>query len=168
MQIYGDNFDVTYSPVAGQTSIRTIYAISARHGLQIHQMDVNNAFLNADLDTDSSYMKGIDMTTTSKIPIIYNYDRSIHRSCTNLTNRLPHSIVSISTSNYYLRDPITEFTVRASLPSDDITPYSYGDALLSPEWPKWEIAIKEELEACTRLKGWEKSQKPNKKLIDTR
>ena len=48
-------------------------------------------------------------------------------------------------------------------------PYSYSEALVSPEWPKWEIAIKQELEACTRLKVWEKSQIPNnKKLIDTR
>ena len=61
MQIYGDNFDVTFSPVARKTSIRTIYAISARHGLQIHQMDVNNAFLNADLDTTSEiYIKTPD------------------------------------------------------------------------------------------------------------
>ena len=54
MQIYGDDFDVTFSPVARQTSIRTTYAISARHGLQIHQMDVNSAFLNTDLDTISN------------------------------------------------------------------------------------------------------------------
>ena len=125
--------------------------------------------LNRDLDTDSSYMKGIDMTTTSKIPIIYNYDRSIHRSCTNLTNRLPHSLASILTFNYFLGDPITEFAVQASLPSDDTTPYSYGEELVSPEWPNWEIATKHELEACTWLKVWKKSQIPkNKAFIDTK
>ena len=108
-------------------------------------------------------------TTTSKSTILYNYDRSIHRSFTNLTNRSPHSLTTILASNYYIGDPITEFTVRASLPSDNITPYSYGEELVSPEWPKWEIAIKQELEACTQLKVWEKSQIPkNKKLIDTR
>ena len=87
-------------------------------------------------------MKGIDTTTTSKSNILYNYDGSIYRSFTNLTNRLPHSIASIFTFNYYLGDPITKFTVRASLSSDDITPYSYGEELVPPKWPKWEIAIK--------------------------
>ena len=53
MQILGDDFDMTFSPVARQTSIRTIYAISAKHNLQLHQMDVNNAFLNAELDQSS-------------------------------------------------------------------------------------------------------------------
>ena len=53
IQIYDDDSNVTFSPVARQTSIRTTYAISARHGLQIHQMDVNSAFLNTDLDTIS-------------------------------------------------------------------------------------------------------------------
>ena len=114
--------------------------------------------LNRILSKDSSYMKGIDTTTTSKSNILYNYDGSIHRSFTNLTNRLPHSLASVLTSNYYLGDPITEFTVQASLPSDDITPHSYGEELVSPEWPKWEITIKQELEAYTQLKVWEKSQ----------
>ena len=50
MQILGDDFDMTFSPVARQSSIRTIYAISAKHNLQLHQMDVNNAFLNDELD----------------------------------------------------------------------------------------------------------------------
>ena len=53
MQILGDDFDMTFSPVARQTSIRTIYAISAKRNLQLHQMDVNNAFLNAELDPSS-------------------------------------------------------------------------------------------------------------------
>ena len=73
------------------------------------------------------------------------------------------------TFNYFLGDPISEFAIDVSLPSDDVTPYSYSEALLSTEWPKWEIAIQQELEACTRLKVWEKSTRPmNKKLIDTR
>ena len=98
--------------------------------------------LNRILSKDSSYMKGIDTTTTSKSNILYNYDGSIHRSNTSLTNRLPHSLATILIFNYYLGNPITEFNVQASMPSDDITPYSYGEELVSPEWPKWEIAIK--------------------------
>ena len=92
---------------------------------------------------------------------------SIHRL--SLTNQLPNPLASILTFNYFLGDPISEFAIDASLPSDDVTPYSYSEALLSTEWPKWEIAIQQELEACTRLKVWEKSTRPmNKKLIDTR
>ena len=43
--------------------------------------------LNRTLSKDSSYMNGINTTTTSKSTLLYNYDRSIYRSFTNLTNR---------------------------------------------------------------------------------
>ena len=46
-----DYFD-TYSPVTRITSIRMLIAIAALHNLDIHQIDVKTAFLNADLNEE--------------------------------------------------------------------------------------------------------------------
>ena len=43
-----DYFD-TYSPVTWITFIQMLIAVAALHNLDIHQMDVNTAFLNGDL-----------------------------------------------------------------------------------------------------------------------
>ena len=42
----------TYSPVAKFVSIRILLALSVQLGLIIHTMDVDTAFLNANLDED--------------------------------------------------------------------------------------------------------------------
>jgi transposase InsO family protein len=49
-QIQGMNFDETFSPVAKFATIRTVLALAAVHGWEIHQMDVKTAFLNGDID----------------------------------------------------------------------------------------------------------------------
>ena len=46
-----DYFD-TYSPVTRITSIRMLIALAAVHDLKIHQMDVNTAFLNGELEEE--------------------------------------------------------------------------------------------------------------------
>ena len=46
-----DYFD-TYSPVTRITSIRMILAIAALRNLEVHQMDVETAFLNGDLEEE--------------------------------------------------------------------------------------------------------------------
>ena len=48
-QLAGIDFTETYSPVARFTSIRMILALAVLLGLEVHQMDVETAFLNADL-----------------------------------------------------------------------------------------------------------------------
>ncbi|GJS62863.1 zinc finger, CCHC-type containing protein [Tanacetum coccineum] len=50
-----DYFD-TYAPVSRITTIRLLLALAAIHNLVIHQMDVETAFLNGDLD-EEVYMK---------------------------------------------------------------------------------------------------------------
>ena len=55
-QIFGVDFDETYSPVARLTSLRILFAISAQLRLRIHQMDVDTAFLNA-VVTEEIYIK---------------------------------------------------------------------------------------------------------------
>ena len=51
-QVFGQEYTDTYSPVAKFTSIRTLLAITAQLGLQVHQMDVDTAFLNAPIYED--------------------------------------------------------------------------------------------------------------------
>ena len=50
-QRWGEDYDETYAPVAKYTSIRTLFALLAgRKNSRIHQMDVNTAFLNSDIE----------------------------------------------------------------------------------------------------------------------
>ena len=51
-QVFGVDYTDTYSPVAKFVSIRIFLAISVQLGLIIHTMDVDTAFLNADIDED--------------------------------------------------------------------------------------------------------------------
>ena len=51
-QGFGQDYTDTHSPVAKFTSIRTLLAISAQSGLQVRQMDVDTAFLNAEISED--------------------------------------------------------------------------------------------------------------------
>jgi transposase InsO family protein len=50
-QRWGEDYDETFAPVAKYTSIRTLFALLAgRKNSKIHQMDVNTAFLNSDIE----------------------------------------------------------------------------------------------------------------------
>ena len=49
-QVFGEDYDQTYSPVAKSTSIRTLLALTAQLGLHVRQMDADTAFLNAPID----------------------------------------------------------------------------------------------------------------------
>ena len=50
LQLMGIDYDETFSPVTRLETVRLILAIAAQLCLKIHQMDVETAFLNADLD----------------------------------------------------------------------------------------------------------------------
>ncbi|CEL60572.1 Retrovirus-related Pol polyprotein from transposon TNT 1-94 OS=Nicotiana tabacum PE=2 SV=1 [Rhizoctonia solani AG-1 IB] len=51
-QRYGIDFNETYAPVVSMDSIHIILAIAAALDLELHQLDVKSAFLNAELDED--------------------------------------------------------------------------------------------------------------------
>jgi hypothetical protein len=51
-QIQGLDFEETFSPTVSHTAIRTIFAIAAMKGLEIHQMDVKAAYLNGEIDKE--------------------------------------------------------------------------------------------------------------------
>ena len=55
-QKYGVDYDETFSPVIRFESFRALVALAVKHGLQLHQMDVNTAFLHGVLEEDV-YMK---------------------------------------------------------------------------------------------------------------
>ena len=55
-QIYGKDFDETYSPVTRLSSLRLLFALSMQFNLDLQQMDVETAFLNARL-TEEVYIE---------------------------------------------------------------------------------------------------------------
>ena len=56
IQEYGIDNEETFAPVARVTSIRTLPSIAAAKRWRLSQMDVNNSFLNGDLE-EEVYMK---------------------------------------------------------------------------------------------------------------
>ena len=55
-QLYGEDYDEVFAPVARFESIRTVVSQTVKEKMKIHQMDVTAAFLNGDLEKEM-YMK---------------------------------------------------------------------------------------------------------------
>ena len=55
-QMFGLDYEDTFSPVVRFESIRFLLAMGAQHQLQLHQMDVSTAFLHGEL-TEEIYMR---------------------------------------------------------------------------------------------------------------
>jgi len=55
-QVEGIDFNETYSPVVGHSTVRTLLALACANGWHIHQMDAKSVFLNRDLK-EEIYMK---------------------------------------------------------------------------------------------------------------
>ena len=51
-QKYGADYDETFCPVVRQESLRVLIALSVKHGLKLHQVDVTTAFLNGTLEEE--------------------------------------------------------------------------------------------------------------------
>ena len=89
-QKYGTNFDETFCPVVRQEYLHLLMALSAQHGLTLHQIDVTTAFLNEKLDKEvymyqpNSYVcKGKEKYVCKLNKSIYGLKQSPH--CWNLT-----------------------------------------------------------------------------------
>jgi hypothetical protein len=62
-QVEGINYDETFAPVAKLSSLRTLLAFAAEQNLEVHQMDIKSAYLNAPLK-EEIYMEappGLDI-----------------------------------------------------------------------------------------------------------
>ena len=55
-QVKGLDFNETFAPMAKMTSVRVFPSVAVAKGQELHQMDVNNAFLHGDLE-EEVYMK---------------------------------------------------------------------------------------------------------------
>jgi len=51
-QVVGFNYHKTFAPVMKMVSVHCFLSVVATKGWEIHQMDVNNAFLHSDLEED--------------------------------------------------------------------------------------------------------------------
>lgn len=51
-QTYGIDYEETFAPTTRMTTILTALTLAANKGWLVHHMDVDNAFLNADLKED--------------------------------------------------------------------------------------------------------------------
>ena len=56
-QTEGIDYEETFAPVIRHTTLRTFFAIAARYGWKIHQVDIKTAFLHGDLDKDIFMMQ---------------------------------------------------------------------------------------------------------------
>ncbi|GBP51858.1 Retrovirus-related Pol polyprotein from transposon TNT 1-94 [Eumeta japonica] len=68
-QKYGVDYTDTFSPVVRHTTLRLLFALSVKLGLNVTHLDVKTAFLNGDLE-ETIYMK---------IPDCYNSSSSVSK-----------------------------------------------------------------------------------------
>lgn len=78
LQVYGSNFQETFSPVIKLKSIRILLAIAAEMDLEIHQMDITAAYLNGTLEDDIYMVQPEGCIEKGKEQLICHLKRSLY------------------------------------------------------------------------------------------
>ena len=93
-QIEGLDFHETFAPVAKMTSVRVFLSIAVARDWELHQMDVDNAFLHGDLD-EEVYMKLPPGFRSKQADSVFRQNKSIYglrQASRNWFNKLTHAL----------------------------------------------------------------------------
>jgi hypothetical protein len=74
----GIDYNETFAPVAKFASIRALLAMTAYHGYEAHQMDVNTAYLNGDLDVDVYMKQPVGFVEPGKEHLVCKLHKSLY------------------------------------------------------------------------------------------
>lgn len=68
----------TFAPVVRYETLRIVLAIAAQFGFQVHQMDVETAFLNGDLNEDIYMRKPKGYVSKDKEELVCHLQKSLY------------------------------------------------------------------------------------------
>ena len=77
-QIEGVDYDQTFAPVARFESVRTLLSVAVQFNLKLHQMDVQNAFLNGKLDENIFITQPKGFEVEGKENFYYKLSKSLY------------------------------------------------------------------------------------------
>jgi hypothetical protein len=79
-QRVGEHYDQTFSPVVQGVTLRTVLALAAQHDWVVHQVDFNNAFINAPIDGKIYVQQpeGFEQRAPGGAPLVLLLKRSLY------------------------------------------------------------------------------------------
>jgi hypothetical protein len=77
-QMYGIDYEETYSPIAKMTTVRAIIAMAATKGWSLHQMDVKNAFLHGDLQEEVYMEQPPGYVDQTHLNLVYRLKKALY------------------------------------------------------------------------------------------
>ena len=77
-QIEGVDYDQTFAPVARFESVRTLLSLAVQYDLKLHQMDVQNAFLNGKLEENIFIKQPKGFEVAGKEHCYYKLNKSLY------------------------------------------------------------------------------------------
>ena len=64
-QTHGVNYEETFGPVGKMTTVQTMIALATEKGWHLHQMDVNNAFLQGKIEEEVYMVRQPDFNSST-------------------------------------------------------------------------------------------------------